>query len=66
MERTRTPRRFSLLGAALTVLVILLAIYLPLKSKSIRSERAAERPAAGTSLSVFFTSRLGGYREPCG
>jgi|GEM_PF-4037396 len=65
MERKRDPRRRALLNAALVV-VILLIVYIPLRARMARSGRPREAPAAGTSVSIFFTDELAGYREPCG
>jgi hypothetical protein len=65
MERARTLSRF-VRNAALVVLALLLAIYLPLRVRMAREERARGTPAPGTSISIFVTNRLGGYREPCG
>jgi hypothetical protein len=47
------------------ILAALVAIYLPVRARMARSERS-RTPAPGTSLSVFFTNQLSGYREPCG
>lgn len=65
MERRKDPRRRALFNAALVV-VILLIVYIPLRSRVERPGRSREAPAAGSSVSIFFTDELAGYREPCG
>jgi hypothetical protein len=50
----------------LVVVVILLVVYIPLRARTGRSGRSGEAPVPGTSLSIFFTDELAGYREPCG
>jgi hypothetical protein len=66
MARTRVHRRPPLIVPALVLLAILVAIYLPVRSRIAESDRARVGPPPGTSISVFFTSQLVGYREPCG
>jgi hypothetical protein len=66
MERTRAPRRSPLRNAAIIILLILLAIYIPFRIRMTRDERSREKPAAGTRISIFVTNELAGYREPCG
>lgn len=46
--------------------VVLLAIYIPLKIHIARSDGAGAVIPDGTSFSIFVTSDLRGYREPCG
>jgi hypothetical protein len=66
MRRTRAPSRPPLINAALIVLAILVAIYVPLRISLERARRAQMAPARGSSVSIFVTNRLAGYREPCG
>jgi hypothetical protein len=47
------------------ILVALVAVYLPVRSRMAGARRAREAPARGAVLSVFFTNQLAGYREPC-
>ena len=65
MERTRVHKRPSLILPALVLLAVLIAIYLPVRSRIERSDRSREAPAPGTAISIFFTNQLVGYREPC-
>jgi hypothetical protein len=65
MEQRRDPRRRALFNAAL-VAVILLIVYVPLRARIERPGRPREAPVAGSSVSIFFTDELAGYREPCG
>lgn len=46
--------------------IVLLAIYIPLKIHIGRSGAAVTAIPDGTSLSIFATSDLKGFREPCG
>jgi hypothetical protein len=66
MRKTRIHRRPPLIVPALVLLAILVAIYIPVRSRISDSDRAAAGPRPGTTISVFFTSQLRGYREPCG
>ena len=66
MKKPAVHERSPLLVPALVVLTALLAIYLSLRARDAGSERPAGKPAPGATLSVFFTSELAGYREPCG
>ena len=65
MERRKAPRRRALFNAALVV-VILLIVYIPLRARMERPGRSRQAPVAGSSLSIFFTDEMAGYREPCG
>jgi hypothetical protein len=49
----------------LAVFVILLLTWIALKVYIARSEQPGP-PADGTRISIFVTSDLKGYREPCG
>ena len=66
MERTRVHKRPPLIVPALVLLAALVAVYLPVRSRMAGPGRSREAPAPGVALSVFFTSQLAGYREPCG
>jgi hypothetical protein len=66
MERTKAPSRYPLRTAAIIVLALLLVMYIPLRVRMEREKHAREKPVPGSSLSIFVTNRLGGYREPCG
>jgi len=66
MKRPAVLERSPLLVPALVILAVLVALYLPLRARIAGSERSARKPEAGTTLSVFFTNELAGYREPCG
>jgi len=48
------------------ILAALVVVYLPLRWRMAGSERSRQTPARGTTISVFFTNQLVGYREPCG
>lgn len=66
MAAIGTSRRYPLRNAAVVLLLVLLAVYIPLRVRMKRENRAIDPPPPGTSLAVFFTSSLSGYREPCG
>ncbi len=59
-------RGSPLIVPAIVVLAALVVVYLPLRMRIARSDRAGKAPARGTAVSVFFTNQLAGYREPCG
>jgi len=64
--RNTTPG-FRIIRAGMILLIVLLAVYIPLKIYITRSEpETAGGPLAGTTLSIFVTNELSGYREPCG
>ncbi len=65
MEKPARRRSVTLRTAAL-VLLALLVLYPPFRVRMAREEPLPERCAPGTSLGIFFTSGLSGYREPCG
>ncbi len=54
----------SLVRLALVVLVIVCAIYVPLRVHQVRAGSGAEHPQAGAALSIFVTDGLAGFREP--
>ncbi len=66
MKKTSRKRSFPLIRAALILFIVLLAIYIPLKIHIARSGAAVTAIPDGTSLSIFATSDLNGFREPCG
>jgi hypothetical protein len=66
MTRTSRRRSFPLIRAALILFIVLLAIYIPLKIHIAKSGATVTAIPDGTSLSIFATSDLKGYREPCG
>ncbi len=66
MRRMSKKRSFPFVRAALVLFVVLLAIYIPLKIHVARSDASGEAIPDGVSLSIFVTSDLKGYREPCG
>ena len=66
MEKPGTRSAAAFRNAAAVVLLVLLALYVPLRVRMAREDRAVERCAPGTELGIFFTSNLSGYREPCG
>lgn len=47
------------------IFIVLLAIYIPLKIYILRSETAGQ-VEDGTTLKIYLTNELNGYREPCG
>lgn len=63
MRRTSKKQSFPFIRAILALFVVLLAIYIPLK---IHIARSGEAVPDNVSFSVFVTSDLKGYREPCG
>jgi hypothetical protein len=65
MEQTQSRKRYPLISYSILILVILLAIYFPLRLTLERSGIRAGTPASGTAISIFVTSELAGYREPC-
>jgi hypothetical protein len=66
MERRKVPRRSGLLGAALVVAAILFALSVIPRERTGGFGRARQAPPVGTSLSIFVTDELAGYREPGG
>jgi hypothetical protein len=66
MEGKKARRTHPLIRASVAVLIILCAIYVPLKLHETRSGRGMERPPEGAALSIFVTDELAGYREPYG
>lgn len=66
MRRSSRRQSFPFIRAALVLFVVLLAIYIPLKIYITRSGDAEEAVNGNLSFSVFATSDLKGYREPCG
>jgi hypothetical protein len=66
MEKPRIRSAAAFRNAAAVVLLLLLALYVPLRVRMAREDRAPEPCAPGTELGIFFTSNLSGYREPCG
>lgn len=66
MRRTKSKRTYPFIRWALILFVALLAVYIPLKIYIASSENAAGGRSKDVSLSIFLTSELNGYREPCG
>ena len=66
MRKTASKQNFPLIRAGLVLLIVLLAIYIPLKLYMANSNTARESGIAGTTISIFATNELRGYREPCG
>ena len=66
MRRT-TPNKktYPFIRWAIVLFLVLLAIYIPLKIYIARSENAAGEESEALSFSIFLTSELEGYREPC-
>ena len=58
--------KFPFIRAILVLFIVLLAIYIPLKIHIARSEQGGGAIPADISFSIFATSDLKGYREPCG
>ncbi len=63
MKRTSKRPGFPFIRPILMLFVVLLAIYIPLK---IHIARSGEATPVDVSFSIFVTSDLKGYREPCG
>ncbi len=66
MTKIANKQGFQFIRAGLVLLVILLAIYIPLKVYLAGSGTARVNGINGTSISIFVTNELRGYREPCG
>lgn len=66
MKRTTSRQDYPLIRAAFILLIILLAAYIPLKIYMSRAGKAGTAVPDGSALSIFVTSELNGYREPCG
>jgi hypothetical protein len=67
MRRTATRKTYPFIRWAFILFVTLLALYIPLKIYIIRSDDDSSAGGSeAVSLSIFFTSDLNGYREPCG
>ena len=64
-KTTKLPGQKFIL-AMLLLFIILLAIYIPLKIYIEESEISSDDRLDGLELSIFVTSDLRGYREPCG
>lgn len=64
-KTTKLPGRKFIL-AMLLLFIVLLAIYIPLKIYITESEISSDDRLDGLELSIFVTSDLKGYREPCG
>jgi hypothetical protein len=52
--------------ANIVVIVAIIAAVVTLRMRIVREERVRAPVAPGTSISIFVTSALCGYREPCG
>ncbi|HUV37009.1 MAG TPA: hypothetical protein VMX58_08740 [Patescibacteria group bacterium] len=66
MRKTSKKQNFPFIPAALILFAVLLVIYIPLKIRVARSDDTGDVIPDGTTLSIFVTSDLKGYREPCG
>jgi len=64
MRRAPATKGFKPIRAALMLFAVLLVIYIPLKIYLAVSDQPPV--ASGTTISVFVTTDLAGYREPCG
>ncbi len=62
MRRTVSKINTLFIRAGFILLLVLLAVYIPLKIFISQNPGVAD----GTSLSIFVTTELAGYREPCG
>ncbi len=61
-----TARQLSpFIRIMIAIFLLLLAFWIVLKIYIARTE-PSEPPAEGTKVSIFVTSELRGYREPCG
>ena len=66
MRRTTPSKKtYPFIRWAIVLFLVLLAIYIPLKIYIARSENAAGEESEALSFSIFLTSELEGYREPC-
>ena len=66
MRRNAGKQRFIFMRAAIVLFIVLLAVYIPLKIYIARSDGKDDGLLDGQTLSIFVTSELKGYREPCG
>ena len=64
--KTTSKQAFPFIRAALILLLVLLAIYIPLKIYIARSDNTAQASSEPLQFSIFVTNELNGYREPCG
>ena len=66
MENPKIHKRPPLLVPALVILAALIAVYLPIRSRTAGTGLSREGPPRDSALSIFLTNQLAGYREPCG
>ena len=63
MKKTRQQSPF--IRIILIIFIVLLAIYVPLKIYIAR--QGSDEPVPdGTTVRIYVTTELNGYREPCG
>jgi len=62
---SKTVKTSPFLKMIVVIFVALLAVYIPLKIYIARTG-GGEPVADGTTVSIFVTADLHGYREPCG
>jgi hypothetical protein len=65
MVKTVSRPHYIFIRAGLILLIVLLAIYIPLKIYISSSESAVTNAPDGLTISIFATNELWGYREPC-
>ncbi|UCF04252.1 MAG: hypothetical protein JSV33_09895 [bacterium] len=65
MVKIAVRPHYIFIRAGLILLLVLLAIYIPLKVYISGSESAATTDLDGMTISIFVTNELWGYREPC-
>lgn len=66
MRKTAERQSFTFIRAGLVLLIVLLAIYIPLRFYLAKPGTALPKEINGTTISIFVTNELRGYREPCG
>jgi len=64
MAGPRSRRTNALIGLSIVALVIIFAVYIFVSLHQARAGGGAGSPKEGTTLSVFITDQLAGWREP--
>lgn len=65
MTRPARPKTSPFIKLILTIFIVLLVVYIPLKIYILRSEPRGPVPD-GAGFRAYVTNELKTYREPCG